>query len=155
MSTIKSGFNLANHQSVYFTKICYKELVHFNNISLSTPISSIGDNTSVLIVTGIASPMLIETELKRYTSHITLISFPDHHQFTDSDIERIDKEFGKLQGESKIIVTTEKDATRLRSMNIESALQSKIFILPIAIEFIKDGKEFDSAIIGHIDSFRK
>lgn len=155
MSTIKSGFNLANHQSVYFTKICYKELVHFNNISLSTPMSSIGDNTSVLIVTGIASPMLIETELKRYTSHITLISFPDHHQFTDSDIERIDKEFGKLQGESKIIVTTEKDATRLRSMNIESALQSKIFILPIAIEFIKDGKEFDSAIIGHIDSFRK
>lgn len=155
MSAIKSGFNLTNRQSIYFTRICYNELVRFNDTSHTSPISSIGDNTSVLIVTGIASPLLIETELKRYTPHITLISFSDHHQFTDSDIERIDKEFGKLQGESKIIVTTEKDATRLRSMNIESALQSKIFILPIAIEFIKDGKEFDSAIIGHIDSFRK
>lgn len=155
MSAIKSGFNLTSRQSLYFTRICYNELVHFNGTSHTSPISSIGDNTSVLIVTGIASPMLIETELKRYTSHITLISFPDHHQFTDSDIDRVNKEFAKLQGESKIIVTTEKDATRLRSINIKGELQSKMFILPIAIDFIKDGKEFDAAIMGHIDSLRK
>lgn len=155
MSAIKRDFNLTNRQSLYFTRICYNELVHFNDSTQTSRISSIGDNTSVLIVTGIASPMLIETELKKFTSHISLLSFPDHHQYTDSDIERIDKEFGKMQGESRIIVTTEKDATRLRSMNIEGTLQSKIFILPIAIDFIKDGKEFDAAIIEHIDSFRK
>lgn len=155
ISTIKSDFNLKSNQSIYFTRICYKELVQFKNPSLTVPISSIGEKTSVLIVTGIASPALIETEFRKYTSDITLLSFPDHHQYTDNDIERIGKEFSKLKGNSKIIVTTEKDYTRLKSMNIDQDIQSKLFILPIAIEFIKEGEKFDTDIISHIDSFKK
>ncbi len=155
MSALKSSFNLKSYQSVYFTKICYKELVHFNDTFHTAPISYIEENTSVMVLTGIASPALIEAELKKYTSDITLLSFPDHHQFTDSDIEKIEKEFAKLKGNSKIIVTTEKDATRLGSMNIDKAIQSQMFILPIAIEFIKSGDDFNATIIEHIDSFKK
>lgn len=155
MYKLQNEFNLKSNQRLYFTTICYKELMCFNNITHTIPISSIKEDTSILIVTGIASPMLIEAEFKKHTSHITLLSFPDHHQFTDSDIYTIGKEFAKLKERSKIIVTTEKDATRLSSMNIDQTLQSKIFILPIAIEFIKDGESFDAAIINHIDSFVK
>ena len=39
--------------------------------------------------------------------------FPDHHVYSEKDIERIAGAYHRMYGKNKVIVTTEKDAMRL------------------------------------------
>ena len=63
----------------------------------------------LLLLTGIASPKQILIDLQPYTDNIKSMSFPDHHQFTQKDIEDINKTFAEMPS-PKIILTTEKTA---------------------------------------------
>ena len=69
-------------------------------------------SANTLLLTGIASPRQMELDLKDRCRSITPMSFGDHHQFTAEDVERINSTFAAMP-KPKIIVTTEKDATRL------------------------------------------
>ena len=42
------------------------------------------------------------------------LTFPDHHSFNENDIEAFQSAFEKLKSAEKYLVTTEKDAVRLK-----------------------------------------
>ncbi len=50
-------------------------------------LSSLQTDEQVLLLTGIASPATIMQELERYTSHIDLLAFDDHHNFSQRDMQ--------------------------------------------------------------------
>ena len=57
-------------------------------------------------------------------------------------MEEIEKEFKLLPGNEKFIVTTEKDAVRLfNNPYFPHALKSKIFYVPIKVDFINRSNE--------------
>ena len=75
-------------------------------------------------------------------------NFPDHHRFTDKNIQEIISIFER--NKDSVIVTTEKDAMRLKE---QKALESlPIFYLPIEVDFIQDKEIFEKLIHNYVES---
>ena len=108
----------------------------------------------ILAVTGIASPDGMVTHLKGISPEVVLMSYPDHHGFTSRDLSGIGRTLDSL-GPEAIIVTTEKDASRLSGTDLPPGLSDRIYVLPITVRFLKDGDLFDRLITEHVESFPK
>ena len=70
---------------------------------------------NILLLTGIASPEQMVQDLTPVTPNISTLTFGDHHAFRPKDIRRINERFSALP-DPKLIITTEKDATRLEAV---------------------------------------
>ena len=104
------------------------------------------------MVTGIAGPRLYKKHLRGISTNITEISYSDHHAFTEKDIAHIQQSFKEMDGNNKLIFTTEKDATRLRKFtNIETAIRDRMFYIPVGIEILnEDGETFNNQIRSYV-----
>ena len=93
-------------------------------------------NDGVLIVSGIANPKPLVKMIKRNPPRVKIKVFPDHHNFTRKDIQEIEKRYNEMEGNYKIILTTEKVAVRLaNNPYFPQRLKSVIFYQPIVVEF--------------------
>lgn len=97
---------------------------------------TITPKTAILCVTGIAQPAPYLEHLKQMTNQIDHIAFPDHHNYSDTDIKRILQEYEKISTPDKCIFTTEKDAVRLTLCDIPEEIRQQIFYIPIEPEFL-------------------
>ena len=97
-----------NPSNVFFSSIVYGEIISFINKPL--PLFK-----NALVVTGISNPTPLINHLAKDFS-IETLKFPDHHNYSISDIERIHQIFDTFATESKVIITTEKDFMRLSEM---------------------------------------
>ena len=150
MKKIASDLITNKNQKIYFSTFEYLPLYKLSDHSEYVP-----DNTTpILAVTGIAFPQPMITRLKDMSQNISLLSFPDHHSFTNKDLHNISSSLDRL-GPEAIIITTEKDAARLRNIYLQPGLLDRIYILPITVSFLRDGKLFDEQITGHVKSFLK
>jgi tetraacyldisaccharide 4'-kinase len=130
------------YQSLYFTAIEYKALVPVFTDAKERLLSSVTADDYLLLLTGIASPARIEEKLKKYTSQVTTASFPDHHTFTAEDMQRVKNTFMTLKEGQRIIVTTEKDAVRLKKLPcFPEELKPYIYALPIEVVFLNGLEE--------------
>lgn len=120
-------------QPIFFTKIAYgniyeattkKEYSHEEILSAK----------QVLIITGIAQPKPIYKLATQYSDFVTLMAFPDHHNFTDGDYDAFLVKY-KTYGTN--VITTEKDAQKIVDMTRK---QIPTYVLPITTVFI-DGNE--------------
>lgn len=121
---------------VYFSKVSYGRPVHvFDGTFLeSKPDQSLG-------VAAIAHPQAFENHLKEQFSLKKFKSYPDHYLFNTADIALLKKEFDTFTGPLKVVLTTEKDAARLREHNELKNLP--IYFIPIEIEVEEaDGKDW-------------
>ncbi len=120
---------------VYFTTIRYgKPYPLFNSANTAMP-----QESRVLLVTGIANPQPLKAEIEERGAKVEFMQYADHHNFTDADFDDIVKQF--RNGGYTMIVTTEKDATRMKPH--EETLRSirdSIYVMPIEVEFL-DGEE--------------
>ncbi|MEI6864471.1 tetraacyldisaccharide 4'-kinase [Flavicella sp.] len=99
-----------NHQRVFFSGIVYDDTIHSKTISL--PLYKLNDY-EIVLVTGIAKPKPLVEYLITNEIKFKHLGFPDHHDFKSSDISKINKIFGEIENPKKLILTTEKDSTRL------------------------------------------
>ncbi len=150
---ITKNLNLYPYQTLYFTKLVYGKLYPlFISDKTSISLEELTDK-SILLLTGIASPQRMLEDLKEYNRDITTVTFGDHHSFNAKDIERIRQTYDDMKGEHKIIITTEKDAVRLKNIDgqINQILKENLYVLPLEIEFELDKKEiFDKSIIDYV-----
>ncbi|WP_053971448.1 tetraacyldisaccharide 4'-kinase [Mangrovimonas sp. ST2L15] len=124
------------HQQVFFSHIKYSDAVVSENRSLQ--LKELEDFT---LVTGIANPKPLLEFLNLENLKFKHSNFPDHHHFSDQELEMIAK--------SKTVVTTEKDYMRLKDY---SQLKDKLFHLPIEIVLDKP-KEFNQKVLDFVNSF--
>ena len=128
IDSFKEKCFISEDQYLFFTKIKYSSYI-FNRVSclLLSKLTS-----SVLLITGISDPIpMVKFLNKKGIDHIHL-AYPDHHTFTTSDIQEIHKQ----KGES-ILLTTEKDMTRLKPFIKESYL----YYLPIEMVFLHSSEK--------------
>ncbi len=106
---------------------------------------------NVLLLTGIASPKQMEHDLKPAVASMTSLSFGDHHRFKGKDIARINETFESLP-EPRIIITTEKDAVRLKeSEGLNEKVKTSMYALPIKVSFMLEQEEmFNEKIISYV-----
>ncbi len=112
---------------------------------------TMAERPNVLLVTGIASPEQMVKDMKEEYGDITPMRFADHHQFTPSDIEAINMAY-KMMKKPAIIITTEKDATRLETIGgLSAEARRNIFVQPIKVSFMLGEQEkFDNNIISYV-----
>ena len=106
---------------------------------------------NVLLLTGIASPKQLVLDLEPHCKSLTPISLKDHRLFTAKDIERVNETYKSLP-EPRIILTTEKAATRLQeTKGLDEDIKKNIYALPIHIRFMLNEEErFNEKIIGYV-----
>lgn len=112
----------------------------------------IKEGTNVLLVTGIARPEPLKAEIERRGARVTLMKYPDHHNFTADELEEIAAAFNAMNGRDSIIVTTEKDATRLmRHEGVPSCIKERSYALPIEVEILHEkDKMFNQIIVDYV-----
>lgn len=152
---IIKAMNLYPYQQLFFTTLEYDNLRPMF-CGEERPLKSIGKNENILLLTGIASPKQMIYDLKEYSGNITPLTFPDHHQFTSNDIERINEAF-KAMPSPKTIITTEKDNARLFGMDgLSDEVRHNMYMLPVRIKFmLEQEEEFNNKIIGYVQKNSK
>lgn len=123
---IKRKLKPRAQQEIYFSKIGYGSEI--KNEEKVAPISFL-ENRKFLLVTGIANPKPLVEFLKQKGLSFDVKTFPDHHNFTVSEIEEMKT--------NSLILTTEKDFMRLQSI----ANAAEIFYLPIKTVILNDDEE--------------
>lgn len=123
---IERSINLKNWQKIFFTTYKYPDQME-----------GLGENP--LLVTGIASPQQMVYDLQKIVPTFELMSFPDHHNFTEQDINAI-----RTRAAGRTILTTEKDATRLHGLD-------NMKVIPIEVEFIEGKEKFDKMIKNYVN----
>jgi tetraacyldisaccharide 4'-kinase len=151
---ITKRLDLYPYQQLYFTSYKYGNLTPIfpgSNIRKRT-LAQIEKSENIFLLTGIASPKQLLQDLERYSSHITPLTFADHHDFTENDLKTLKETFDNLSGEKKIIITTEKDAARLTQFsNLDETIQKNIFALPIEVKFLLNQEDaFNQNIIEYV-----
>ena len=147
---ITKAMNLYPFQRLYFTCLDYRNITPVFG-SGEQSLDSIGKDCHILLLTGIASPQQMIEDLSPRCPHITPLTFGDHHTFTSSDVARINNEFAALP-HPKMIITTEKDATRLIAVEgLSEEVRGAMFALPVKIRFMLGQEEsFNEKIIGYV-----
>ena len=149
---ISKQMDLYPYQKLYFSTLTYGELMPLDHEKASRPLNSLEKDEKVLLLTGIASPEQLKQDLGHYTSHIEAVSFPDHHAFTAKDMQLVKQRFEQMEGNKKLIITTEKDATRLVGHpQLDEELKKSIYVLPVEIKILQNQQEnFNENIIKYV-----
>ncbi|MBY0485861.1 MAG: tetraacyldisaccharide 4'-kinase [Flavobacteriaceae bacterium] len=121
--------------SIFFSYIDY-DLEVYNEFE-SKKVSEIKNSDKILLA-GIAKPQSFFSYLDN--SNDQKLEFPDHHHFTENDIQTI-----KNKANNKLIITTEKDYVRLKKQH-----WNNLYYLPIKSSFISDSDNFNQTILKYV-----
>ena len=158
----EENLNLFVYQKIYFTSFDYGKLnpvfpeeetmvkLDLNKLKFKF----------IYLVTGIAQPQPLLEKMKEYSDNVEANFYPDHYFFKQSDIEKMTSDIKRISvsNENVIIVTTEKDATRLRtfSSTIDIELKKKFYYIPIEVIFDREEDQyiFNKKIIKHVRNYQ-
>lgn len=137
------------HQSIYFSAIDYLPVYPAPGTQAVW-----NSEHAVLLVCGIANPDPLISRIRKKCSAVYPLTYNDHHYFTEDDISDIIETYGNIPEANKVLLTTEKDATRL--LLHQDALHAAgipVFIQPIGIHFLFDDAEgFRQEVMAFIHS---
>ena len=148
---LQKDVRLKPYQSIFFTRYNYLELQPvFNAPEIHKKPGGL-TNCSLLVVTGIASPIPVHEYLSKQAKETETMDFPDHHNYTIEDVNAIIANFERIKNPNKIIVTTEKDAIRLKELQaLSMQLKNVLYFLPVKITFLGDQESFNKRILGYV-----
>jgi tetraacyldisaccharide 4'-kinase len=133
---------VSKHQHVFFATNGYNDLI--DPIKQDTLHLNNNKNINILCVTGIADPTDMHRYLNSKTKKLTSITFSDHHSYNKQDIEKIKEVFNSINGDKKIIITTQKDINKLQQAGLKN-VTDKLYVLPISVN-IQNEQDFFSLI---------
>ena len=145
----------AAYQNLFFTSLIYKDpLPVFDTGDQEKNLSkiSLAPDCGVVLITGIANPVPFKEYIQKTAGEIAHLSFPDHYNFKEKDILNILSAYNDLKSTTKYLITTEKDAVRLREFtNIAKPIRSVFYYIPVEIFFLNNDKdEFDNLIVDYV-----
>jgi tetraacyldisaccharide 4'-kinase len=150
---ITKAMNLYPYQQLFFSTIEYSDLQPLFTEAINTSYAALEQlkGHHVLLLTGIASPQQMTHDLEPLISQLTPLTFSDHHVFTPKDVELINSTFAAI-AEPKLIITTEKDATRLRLVEgLSEEVRNHLYVLPINVCILQEQAEvFNQQIIDYV-----
>ena len=151
---IESRIKYGGKQELYFCGLKYSNLTAVFNKNTIDISSYDKESTSILLFTGIVNTKPIENYLLTFTSELKHLEYPDHHNFDKEDINDLITAYNDLSKANKIIITTEKDTTRLMHLgNFMELKELPIYYLPVEVKFTYDRKDhFENQILNYVRS---
>ena len=151
---ITKAMNLYPYQQLFFSAHEFEALrpVFPEQLELAEhmELPALADKNTLLL-TGIASPEQMLIDLKTYAKEVTPLAFSDHHNFKKKDVDRINEAFSALPS-PKLIITTEKDETRLKQVEgLSDEVKKHLYALPIKIQILLNQENiFNQSIINYV-----
>lgn len=133
---ISKHLDLMSFQKLFFTSYGYSPLEPCfpDDSPYSVDINNLGQKDAALLLTGVANPRSFVRHFAKFPFKLKICHYPDHHDFTRSDIKEIEAKFKALKAERKVIITTEKDAVRLAyNPYYPNELKPFTFFLPLHV----------------------
>ena len=141
MMTIDDEIRKVASAPVFFCSIRYGELISFKASE------TLGDKP-VILLSGIANANPLEEYVRKNYKLLKHCRFSDHHFYTTDEIRKICQE---ASAGNAAVMTTEKDAAKLQSDQFNSITSEvSFFYLPIEVEFLKSGEDFDDMVLNVI-----
>lgn len=135
---VQQALHLKPFQSLFFSTIKYKNLKRLFGEGEMSLEQIRKDNIHILLLSGIGNPQQMEQDMRKFAQHVTPLSYPDHYYFTSKDAKTINRA-SKEMPKPMIIVTTEKDAARLKNLKgLDETVRDNMFVFPIEIEILKN-----------------
>lgn len=142
MIKIESSIRKYTKRAVFFTKICY---------GTALPVTPLAPYKveKVILVSGLANPAPLEDYIRRHYQVIQHFAFADHHMYSQKDMNDICQVALKA---GAVVLTTEKDVVKMDAEVFRSASVALLY-MPIEIEFLKNGKDFDEMLLNAVRSY--
>ncbi|MBQ9546358.1 MAG: tetraacyldisaccharide 4'-kinase [Bacteroidales bacterium] len=141
---IVAALKMQTYQKVFFSYMEYGDLTPLFG-GKKRPLSDFSD---VVCVTGIANPQPLQSYLREKVNVVPM-QFGDHYNFREDDIKAMVAKLEEIDVKKRAIITTEKDAARLRDSQFAELLRDvPIYAIDIRVAFHDDdGVAFDREII--------
>lgn len=137
------------YQDIFFSSIQYGELQALNPGTQTPRLEQLKE---VVVVTGIANPEPLWKHLETYNMVCHKMNFGDHHYFKTQEIENMINLYQHIECLEKAVLTTEKDAMRLKGN--ENLSSVPVFYIPINVvihlENQKRGINLNEKIIKYV-----
>ncbi len=152
--------HLPNHHNkpIVFSYLRYGELKGLHESYPQRMLNQCDKKTQVILITGIADATLLVNYLESNKLKIAKhFRYADHYNYSTTEIGKWNSEYNNINGDNKIIITTEKDAMRLLHPKFENKLDElPIYYLPIESEIHEKDKEwFDNKVIEYVRTSKK
>ena len=150
---IRSRIKPFKHQKLLFSKYEYGNPYFILDKSIQL---AGGQLNKVVLISAIANVDYLLRHLEENFDVVNVIKYEDHHYFSEFEIEQFKKIIEENKKQNLVLMTTEKDAMRLRLFR-EYILANRIpiFVLPISVRFLDDGAYiFDDAIRSFLLNFK-
>jgi tetraacyldisaccharide 4'-kinase len=138
-------------QSIFFTALKYGKAYHI----MTGDTLEIRKEMKLTVISGIANPRPLKMWLDANSSDYQFIEFADHYIFSIDDVRNIKKRFDAVKSDSKVILTTEKDAVRLLKFGAQIG-DWPFYVLPVRHDFLfEEGETFNLQVVTFIEQFKK
>lgn len=144
----RERLKLNEDQTLFFAGIGYHEARQLNGSPLDVPF---GEAMSALVFTGIVQPEPLLRHVRSLCGNVEHLAFPDHHDYTQADLKRLADVFGNFAAGPKTLITTEKDAARLRSVIKGGPLEGiSLAVIGMRTIILNEPERFEALIHDHV-----
>ena len=149
-----------DHQQVFFSAISYDAPTPLYPQNESgghghTPLSTIIENHPLVAMAGIGNPGPFFNHLRQFNGLLQTLTFPDHYSIAQKGIDRLGTAL-KQAGPDAVIVTTEKDAIKLKHVNLPPEISERIWYLPIQLRILFNQQDnFNKIIKSYVNTNKR
>lgn len=128
-----------------FATLAFKPLQHiFSGEPIKEPLNAF----HCLAVSGISNDDSFINVIRKQALKTESITFPNHHAYTGDDARMIARRFNNIATGKKIIITTGKDAVKLKQF--EDLINLPVYLLPVEHDFLSyDSEIMKTELIKH------
>ena len=155
---VESDFNswrqrlqLKNHQQLFFSKIQYGipyQIFNPDKLFLLNP------GLHISLISAIAQSSYLVNYLSTQVGSVTDYNFEDHHYFKEAELQALLVKHDHISHPNKMILTTEKDATRLILFKeLFEQRDMEIYAIPIEVKFYQE-EIFEQFIKSYLLDFK-
>jgi tetraacyldisaccharide 4'-kinase len=152
---ITTELNLYPYQTIFFSWFEYGDPIPV--FKDATSACKVIKSTTTIALAGIANPFPFFQHLEEQTTLVQKNAFPDHYPYSEKKIKAIFESLSGIDSNNKAIITTEKDAARLKNLEgLDESVKRSIFYIPIEVAFSgESAKDFNKKIEDYVRTSKR
>lgn len=146
---VAEALKLRPYQRLFFSSFKYGRMVNLATHEIRSRHEM--SKNHVLLLTGIGCPRQMEMDMNSSFASVECMDFHDHHYYDKNDLQNALNRLKALP-HPHIIVTTEKDATKLMDIcELHEEITKHIWVLPIRTKILQEKERlFNEKITGYV-----
>jgi tetraacyldisaccharide 4'-kinase len=137
------------NQELYFSTLAYGTMYDL----FTREEVNITPETGIVLACGIANPDGLYSYLTKLTPHVHLLQYPDHHYFSQHDLNEMQQAYDNMPQQHKLLLTTEKDAVRLllKAQQLHET-GMPVAVLPVKVQLLfNESDTFNHKIFAFVE----